>query len=268
MALSKPFGYSHVIAMDAGSVPHERSSTLIPFISYMLSFLFAAIATALVWSLVHAALKQPLSDGWTALKSSPYGLSALADYAVGSMFGVIFVYFREGPSFLFMNYKLIALLSPFVGSFLPLFYLSFMLFKLKDYRLVFFPKTAEPELPGSSDPPAKLPQSRFILLFFGFLLTFFTTVCIWAFSSQSWNDGVRDVMQEPWIAVTFQDNLSGLILTICFVACREGVWLKVVPWTIAFGLLGNAPTCIYVIFIACESLRRDIAFSTLLLSQK
>lgn len=253
--------------MDVEASRGSRSTSKLIH-AYVFGVVFAAAGLGFLVVLIRAVLTQSLAAGWRALLASPYGLSVLTDYVVGSIFGAMFIYLREGPYFLGLNHKVIALLSPFVGSFLPLFYISFMIFTLKDLQRVFVPKSAQEDMAPIYDPAANTSETKAVGLSFTGLLIFFVGVFLWAVTTQSLGDGLSDLKREVWIDVAFKDTLAGLLLTAVYVIVREGGVLSVVvPWVLALALFGNGPTCAYVMMLAHESLRRNISFKTLLLSR-
>lgn len=236
--------------------------------AYFCSAIFFIGFIYLIADLVDAWRTQPISEAFAALRASPWGLTALVDYIIGAVFAILFIWLRETPSLLFINYKVIAVIFPFLGNFVLFLYMSYVIFVQKNLTYTFVPKS----LRGSSQDvfylPANRKQTGIIVFLFSVLLLGFVSVCAWAFSVQSLADGIKD-FDNKWIGLTFKDNLGGIVFTFTYVLVREGGTLSsVVPWFLAFAFLGNAATCAYVLSIAYDSWRKDAHFAFLLLSKR
>lgn len=244
---------------------HPSSSSMR---AYFVSAVFFVASVLIFMGLLDAIRTQPFSEGMATVSASPWGLTAVVDYAVGAAFGVMFVWLRETPPMLFVNHKVIAVIFPFLGNFLLLLYMSYVTFIYKSVDVTFVPKSVSPRGEPVYDPPANRRQTKLIGFLFTALLVLFFGVCVWAFKVQSISDGLQDFRTNRWVAFAFQDNLAGILLTFAYVVVREdGVPSVVIPWFLGFALLGNFTTCFYVIKLAYDSLQRDVSFKFLFLSR-
>lgn len=235
--------------------------------AYFFSAIFFIASIWLFTKLFDAFSAQSLSGGGAALRASPWGLSALADYIVGAVFAAMFIWLRETPPLLYVHHKIVAIAFPFLGNPVLLLYISYVIYTYKSVELTFVPRSVSPDGELVFHPPANRRQTKLVGFIFAVLLVLFLGVCIWAFKVQPLSDGVKD-FSNKWVAFTFQDNLGGLLFTFVYVLIREdGVPSVVIPWFLGLALLGNAATCFYVIKLAHESIRRDSSFTFLLLSK-
>lgn len=244
---------------------HPSSSSMR---AYFVSAVFFVASVLLFIGLLDAIKAQPFSQGVAIISASPWGLAAVFDYAVGAAFGVMFIWLRETPPMLFISHKVIAVIFPFLGNFLLLLYMSYVIFIYKSVDVTFVPKSLSPRSEPLYDPPANMRQSKLIGFVFATLLVLLFGICFWAFRVQSVSDGLIDFRTNRWVALSFHDNLAGILLTFAYVVVREeGVPSVVIPWFLGFALLGNFATCFYVIKLSYESLRRDVSFKFLFLSR-
>lgn len=248
--------------MDSLSQSHPNKTTMR---AYLTSSIFFIAAAALVLGLIDL-LSTSSSDALSTLLGSPWGISALADYAVGAVFGVMFLWIRQPPPMLFINHKVIAVVFPFAGNFLLLLYMSYVIYTYKSVELAFIPKSVASEGEPVYEPPANRRQTKIIGFLFMALLVFFVAVTLWAFNVESISDGLRDFRHKS-VSFTFLDNLGGLLFTFVYVLVREEAASAVIPWFLAFAFLGNAATMAYVIKLAYQSIRQDTSFTFLLLSR-
>lgn len=196
------------------------------------------------------------------MAQSPWAMSALADYLVGACFSVMFLYLRDGPSFFGIPSKVIAIMLPFLGNYLLMWYAAYIILFYRNLTIAFLPRAEQEPIPSGS--PRK---TMFISILFKALLAFFLIVCVWAFFSESVADGINTFKTARFAALTLIDNAIGLVFTASFFVIREGgLSTNVILWLLGFVLLGNAPTCVYVITLIQEAERRNVPFEHVLLS--
>lgn len=242
----------------APSPRHEKAVK-----AFILSLFLSAVGLALFLQLINTFRTYPVSE--TKMFSSPWATSALADYIVGACFGAMFIYMRAGPSFLFIPPQALALMYPFMGNFVLLWYAAFLLMLAKHPEKAFLPREEGSAMTAVNDKG----RTRFIAGLFSALLLFFVGVCVFAFVTEDLQQGYRTIRNDPWSLFTFADNLAGILFTATFVVIREGgLSGSSSLWILAFALLGNAPTCIYILLVTNEAIKSDMPFRDTLLTQK
>ena len=230
---------------------------------YLLAGAYLVFGTTFLINLVQALFAESIFSGGARLFSSPWSITALSDYFVGACFAVFYLYHRDGPAFFGIPCKVLAFLVPFLGNFLLMWYMAFLLILNGNLTATFLPRTDQ-----QSVGPANHRKSRFIAFYFGALLAKFIAVCAWAAFAETLADGYENIVKERYATLTFLDNLVGLAFTASFVVIREGgPSCAVMLWLLAFVFLGNAPTCVYAFLIAMESLRRNVPIEQVLLSR-
>lgn len=218
-----------------------------------LAAFFTVVAIAQLNEL-QSVFSSSLGDAFAAFRDSPWALAALIDYIVGAIFASLYLALRPA--------LLPAVLTPFLGSFVVLLYMAAVLVHRRDAVHAMLPK-------GGRDAYISSKRARYAFWGFAGLLMLLSGVCMYAWITERLQDGYRVIKTVPWVQMTFVDNLGGLVFTVAFVVIREGglSW-KVGLWLTGFLFLGNITTCIYVMLVAREAIRYDVAFEELLLSNR
>lgn len=217
--------------------------------------------------------QEPISVGASRLISSGWSISVLSDFFVGTLFTVIYLWLLNGPSFCFIPCRIWAILTPFLGNFIPLMYVAYLLFTTRASIVSVL-------LPFSSSSPHYHQHQqtsnsynktiiRAATAVFATALAAFVAVCVWAWSKQSLSEGWATISNEPWTITTFADNLAGLSLTLPVIIAREQSFVvSQMLWTVALALLGNGGTCLYVLAVTAQARSKRIGFASCLLTQR
>lgn len=242
------------------AVPQREERT-----ARVLAMLFYAVGLLQLVSVGFALTHVPLQVGWDKMLASPWSVTALVDYLVGVAFGMVVLWLLDGPPLLYLPGRVWAFAYPLLGNVALLTYAAFLLTWCKSATAALLPATYR--LP-TAEPCHRRRTSALGVLFFT-LLVGFIGVCVWAMSAQTLDEGWRHLTADVWSAVTFIDNLAGLVFTLAFVVLREGggVHRRMVVWTVALLLFGNGATCLYVLLVVQKSLIRNVSFESTLLSK-
>lgn len=238
--------------------------------AYFLAFSLSLIGLFFLLTLVDTARTDSLSKGTEEIFASKWGTSALVDYAVGACFAATFIYLRQGPAVFSIPSTILAILYPFIGNFFLMWYISYLLLLEGDIIRALFPESDNNLL---SDDQEGLPetkrQRKFFSVLFSILFVFFMYIIIRAYLGEDLMDGYKAIKASKWLSVTFLDNLVGLVFTVIYVIVREGSTSCTLSlWLLGFLLLGNLPTCLYVLVMARESSLSGRPFRQVFLSKK
>lgn len=227
--------------------------------SRLLAFALLCVSAYLVSLLVRTFAAEPISDGFANLLQDPWGVSALLDYTIGAVFALTYLWHRNGPSLLYIPCRVFAVVTPFMGNFVLLTYVAFLIFSGHG---LFRPYSTMPPMSPTFKKPVLL------ISLFTMLLVIFIAVCTWALVTR----GITGMqLVEPWIIMSFMDNVVGLIFTTMYVVQREGglsQWRNWILWFVCLALFGNGATCVYVLLILKDSVLMTLDFPIVLLAKK
>lgn len=241
---------SHPLSTPTISTGNNASDIRKKTLSLCLFILGILQITSVIYTHIYI---EPISTGWIKLKNEPWGITALYDYSIGSIFAVTYLWILNGPSLLYIPCRLYAILTPLLGNFVLMTYVSYTLFTTN----TLLPRT----LSSVSTKPVK------VGLVYMFMFLSFIGVCVWAIEVSGFSSMKLDYKEQPWIVVTFCDNVVGLIFTTIFIMYREdgkGWWI----WLIALSLFGNGVTMLYVLDVVKDSWTKGLDFGNLLLTQR
>lgn len=188
---------------------------------------------------------------------------------MGSVFAAMFLWLRDGPGLVFVPARVIAIVAPFVGSVLVLVYMAWLMFRVKSVDGAIVPLGGRVGMRPVFDPPARKGTSMGIGVLFGLLLVGFLGVIVRAMAKQTFSEGLRDVREVSYHYVTLWDNLIGLLVPALVIAVREWRrWGVIALWWAGLTFTGNAATCLYVLGLARKSVKKNLSFKYLLLSEE
>eukprot|EP00177_Eucheuma_denticulatum_P003909 GFKZ01007066.1.p1 GENE.GFKZ01007066.1~~GFKZ01007066.1.p1 ORF type:complete len:284 (-),score=15.27 GFKZ01007066.1:922-1746(-) len=258
---------SNPLAPSAQSNPQALQSS--KSLAYTLSAFFLTTAALFIVTFASDFQAATLSGWYNALSNSPWGASALVDYVVGSVFAAMFVWLRDGPGFVFVPARVIAIVAPFVGSVMFLVYMAWLMFRVKSVDGAIVPLGERVGMRPVFDPPAKKGVSVGIGLLFGVLLVGLVGVVLRAVAEQPLSEGLRDVREVSYHYVTLWDVGIGLLVPALVIFVRErGKWGIIALWWVGLAVTGNLATCLYVLSLARKSIRKNLSFRVLLLSEE
>lgn len=237
--------------------------------AYTLSALFLTVSASFIL-VSFSEFRDKSFSGWaTALQTSPWGVTIIADYILGAMFAAVFIWVRDGAPLFCIPSKVMAVLCPFVGSPLVLLYMAVMVVRAKSVAQAFLPRGNAGGRRGVFHEPGNKRGSVGVVILFAGLLVMFAGVIWRAFAMQRLEDGWRDLRTVGYHYMTFWDNLIGLLLPFVVVVMRGwGNWAEVAGWVVGLVLSGNGASCVYMIVLGRRSLRENRLFADLLLSEE
>lgn len=196
--------------------------------------------------------------GIGAILSSPWSVVTFLDYFLGTVFITVYLWALDGPPFLGVPGRFIAIINLFVGRFVVLGYTGYLLMTSETIGKALLPEpsSAQPERPSS------------VKAVFTILLAIFVASCVWAAFVQPLGEGGSQIMSHPWSSLTLFDNLTGIFFSAVVIMKREATALARCTWLLALIVFGNGATALYVILVAKHASERDMGFAPLLLSPR
>lgn len=239
-----------------------------PTNAHLLAAFLTVVATLLFADFLLTAHRFPFVNALSTLPKSPAWIFVLLDYLVGACFAALFIYFRNGPSVLFLSPKFFAFVFPFIGNFALLFYVAYLLVETNDITLALLPYSMYATIrhvPTGAN--SNRNQTRFIsfLFFVLFLLTSFSYVYVY---KRTTFQIAYQAVTKGWPLFTLLEDLTGALFAIIFIILRARQFnCFLFLWIFGIILCGNSVTCLYVMNIAREALAQDLHFSHVLLSK-
>ena len=244
-------------AMDP-SAPSARSMQ-----AYLLAGIFLLTGTLFFVSGVQALFSEPFVEEVLLLFKRPWIIVTVGDYFVGMCFSVMYLYLRDGPSFAWIPSKIIAFLLLIFGNFILMWYAAYLLIVSGSFVEAYLPRTDQQYI-GSRNSV----KSRVVSVVFTVLLVFGVGVLLWASCLQTIPEGTKDVLARKYSRLLLGSDLMGIGFALSYVIVREGsLSCTVLLWILGFVVFGNTATCLYIVLMALEALRRDVPFEKVLLSK-
>lgn len=257
--------------MPSSDPPPPPSTAATRLRTYALGTLFLAafVAYLLTSFLVnptlrfqsYATYRHPFSSpAWTLAQSLNNGL--------GNVFSFFFLWLRNGPALLFMPSIAWALLSLVLGNVITLIYVSYLLFMSVSVVHALTPCSSrnEHEAPVFTPHANKLLSLAMMLISAALCVVFLA-----ALARAVWLQGLagrRDLQQAVVVHGVVVGDLFDLVVPIVFVAVREGGnAAAALGWVIAVLVLDYGAVWAYMVVVAWQSLRRDIALRYMLFSK-
>lgn len=231
---------------------------LAAFVAYLLTT-FLANPTQRLQS--YATYRHPFS-------SPPWTLAQSLNNLLGNLFSFFFLWLRRGPALLFMPSIAWALLSLVLGNVITLLYVSYLLFVSVSVTQGLTPGSSRAE----HEAPVFLPTAN-KLLSLGMLLlsAALCVVFLAALGRAVWLQGLagrRDLQQAVVVHGVVVGDLFDLVVPVVFLAVRESDNVAAaLGWVIAVLVLDYGAVWAYMVIVAWQSLRRDVAYRYMLFSK-
>lgn len=211
-------------------------------------------------------LMYPTTSFYEAVLSNPWGKAMLCDYFGSSLFATLYLWVRNGPPMFYVPCRVWALFVPFLGNFIMLTYIGFLLHTYEAIVPAVLPATFLPSPAPNCD--------RIQTIMLG---TFFSVSCgvsvigyFKAFQDQTLIDGIIHIFTHAWSFLLGAFLLFSLIFPVFFVIVRHGpsCEVDVIPWIGFFTLFGNRVTYAIVCSLAFQAMSTDTHFDTVLLREQ
>lgn len=242
-----------------------------PFIRTIIVAIFFLLATILFTIiLIHTYVTPPGQSALiSSLTVSAWSKAFTIDYVAGVSFNFLYLWLLNGPPLLYIPSRIWSLLILYSNIF-PLSYVTYLLLsridssnRLTDASLL--QRSSRTQLQRHSN----IKKTVSVMVLFTTILCFCIGSRIYALYTESIPSGFSSIVNYPWNLCVVLDDLLGLMLTLAFVMEKEQtlMWSQLM-WFVAFCMLGNIASCLYVLTLSVMALSKGIGFGSCLLTKR
>lgn len=252
--------------LSASSSAHPSTASTVKAWLLATIYLLAAI---LYLSITYKHLPELWLSSWFhILHSTPWQLAEVFIDFISHLFSALFLWFLEGPSFLWIPCKLFAVLTIPLGNFIMLLYIAYVLFIKRSIVGALLPCSSQDEDRPVFSPAASRTQSQVVGIVAFVLCALFVLLLLRSIGREGWVTR-RDVRGDDVAKAAVLDDVVSLVLPVVWVFVREsGHGWVALGWVVAVLLFDYGAVCLYVVLVAWKSVRTDTELRYLLLSKR
>uniref|UniRef100_A0A6T6PIP2 Uncharacterized protein n=1 Tax=Rhodosorus marinus TaxID=101924 RepID=A0A6T6PIP2_9RHOD len=181
------------------------------------------------------------------LLTERWGYATLVDYSLSVLFVALYFTFNGIYHGTLRRNIFVIVGVVLFGHIVTMAYLCYLTFEHRSLRDALIVWNTNPDGEARGEMKRKDPLTWIIAGVAFVLFLYFLNVCVRALQVESLGIGWEKTKGNPWILLTFINNLIGLVFVVSYILVSEQATFYALPWILALVVGGNGVSMLYVV---------------------